>query len=234
MNYRESKADSEEYKKQYLRDIENLIKKQETEAKKKREFYVQGIMEDKEKYREEFGKMLGWPLTEQRKRELPEVFCEKLSKDEQYCVYRIQVEVLEDLKVTGLLIRHCDDERRPFVITQHGGQGTPELILGLYGNTENYNNMAERILEAGANVFAPQLLIWSKEQYGVNFDRQMIDARLKKVGSSITAVEIYAIMRVIDYFHRQKWVGNIGMAGTCWVIHLNIHRSRPCVALWCG
>lgn len=213
MHYRETYSNSEPYKKQYLKGVEVLIKKLEEEAGKERESYIKGIMEDKEKYRKDFRNMLGWPLTETTQKELPEVFCEKLSEEGQYCVYRMQFEVLENLTVTGLLIKYCDDERRPFVIAQHGALGTPELISGVYGSTANYNDMVERILKVGANVFAPQLLIWSMEEYGVNFDRQMIDARLKKVGSSITAVEIHAIMRVIDYFQVQKWVGNIGMVG---------------------
>ena len=120
---------------------------------------------------------------------------------------------MNGLHLTGLLIKHKDQKRRPFVIAQHGGLGTPELISGVYGDTANYNDMVERILNAGANIFAPQLLLWSVENYGVEYDRQILDARLKKVGSSITAVEIYAIQRVIDYFEKQTWVGNIGMVG---------------------
>lgn len=37
------------------------------------------------------------------------------------------------------------------------------------------------------------------------------NARLKNVGSSMTALEIYGIMRILDYFEVQDWVGNIGM-----------------------
>ena len=213
MHYRESKEKSQPYKEQYLQELEDLIRKLEQKAEAERSALRKYILKDKEKYRKKYLEMLGWPLTEPRESTPPDVSTEKLSEDGEYGISRMQVEVLEGLHLTGLLIRHNDHKKRPFVITQHGALGTPELISGVYGGTSNYNDMVERVLKAGANVFVPQLLIWSVENYGVEFDRQMLDAKLKKVGSSITAVEVYGIMHVLDYFQNQDWVGNLGMVG---------------------
>ena len=69
------------------------------------------------------------------------------------------------------------------------------------------------IFRRGINVFAPQLLLWSEKQYKPGYDRNTLDARLKNVGSSVTALEIYALMRGVDYFEQQEWVTNIGMVG---------------------
>ena len=79
------------------------------------------------------------------------------------------------------------------MIAQHGGLGTPELCSTLFeGETSyNYKDMTQRILKHDVNVFAPQMLLWEKESYGIDYDREYIDAVLKMLGGSITALEIY-------------------------------------------
>jgi dienelactone hydrolase len=69
-----------------------------------------------------------------------------------------------------------------------------------------------RVIKYGVHVFAPQLLLW-KEEYGVPYDRTELDARLKRVGSSITAVEVFGLTRILDYFEDQPYVKNFGMVG---------------------
>ena len=67
-----------------------------------------------------------------------------------------------------------------FVLVQHGGKGSPELVSGVYdGDTANYNHMLERVIAQGVHAFAPQLLLWDKELYEINYDRQSIDERIK-------------------------------------------------------
>ena len=56
------------------------------------------------------------------------------------------------------------------------------------------------------------IIVWD-DSYAVSFNRQEIDAKLKRVGSSITAVEIYGIMRCLDYFEAQDYVSSLGMLG---------------------
>ena len=89
-----------------------------------------------------------------------------------------------------------------------------ELISGIYdGDTANYNDMLERVLKHDAHVFAPQLLLWDQKQYEVACERREIDARLKRVGSSVAAVELYGLMRVLDYFEAKENVSSFGMVG---------------------
>ena len=99
------------------------------------------------------------------------------------------------------------------VIAQHGGNGTPELLSGMFGSTHNYNDMLHRILKHGVHIFAPSLMIWSIYAYDAPFDRNAIDAKLKRVGSSITALEVYAIERAMDYYQATDYVKNFGMCG---------------------
>ncbi len=213
MIYREELGWADQYKKQYLDGIEQLVEQLEKSSEDRKNAYIRSIMEEKEKYRRDLAGILGWPLTDKTPRDQVKATSELLSDEGEYSVYRMQLEVLPGLVVTGLLFKYHGEPVRPFVIAQHGDLGTPERIGGLYGTTINYNDMVERILKNGANVFAPQLLLWSKENYIPDYNREMIDARLRRVGSSVTAVEIYAIMRIIDYFEGQQWVKNIGMIG---------------------
>lgn len=214
IEYQEDEKIADKYKNMYLRGIEELIDCLEQRTIEKRNIYCKDIMADKEKYRKKFVEFLGWPLTEERKNSPLEVVTQRVVQEKNYIIERMQFTVLNGLKVTGLLFRHKGDEVRPFVIAQHGAAGTPEVIGGLYKTTGNYNDMVERILENGANVFAPQLLLWTKgRQELFDYDRAIIDARLKNVGSSITALEIFVLMRLLDHFEIQKWVGNMGMVG---------------------
>ena len=216
MLYREEKLDSIIYKQEYLDGIERLIAQRQREAALLREEYVKDIFERPEEYRADLRAMLGWPLVGHTDKGIPTVTFEKLSEEEGHCVYRTRLEILDGVVLTGLFFRARTsgkaEEKRPLVIVQHGGAGTPELISGMYGSTSNYNDMLDRVIKHGTHAFAPQLLLWH-ESYGVKYDRKSIDARLKCVGSSVSAVEIYAIMRAIDYFESQSYVSCVGMVG---------------------
>ena len=212
MSYRELITASKPYKQNYLDGIERLIESRQKQAEATRAAYTKEIFNDAPRYREELKAMLGWPLIGHTTDALPRVTTEKLTQDKTHTVFRMQFEILDGLTLSGLYFQVNGDETKPLVIVQHGGLGTPEHIAGLYGSTTNYNNMLERVIRHGVHAFAPQLLLWG-EKYEISFDRKEIDARLKRVGSSITAVEVYGIMRILDYFEAQSNVSNLGMVG---------------------
>lgn len=211
MNYREERNFAEEYKKEYVRGFDALIEKLQAEAEVKRADYLADIFETPEKYREDLKRMLGWPLVDYAADCPPQAKTEKLSEEEGYTVYRVTFEILEGLKLTGLFFK-ADGGKKPLVIVQHGGAGTPELISGVYGSTSNYNDMLGRVIKHGVHAFAPQLLLWS-DGYNVPFNRSAVDVRLKRLGSSIAAVEIFGITRILDYFEAQDYVSVFGMVG---------------------
>ncbi len=211
IQYREETVTSKGYKENYLRGVEKVIQNREKEAQLKREWYSRDIFQNPEKYREDLKQMLGWPLNEKGARTIPDAKIEKLAEEKHCTIYRVSIQVLEGFEITGLFFRK--EGKKPLVIVQHGGSGTPEMISNLYGDTYNYNEMAERVMQEDVHVFAPQLLLWNKENYQVEYDRIALDARLKRVGSSITALEIYGIMRILDYFEVQDYVSTFGMVG---------------------
>ena len=212
MDYREEISKTKRFKQEYLDGLDRLILDRQLEMAEKRKEYGKNIFEDQEAYREDFKKMLGWPLVDHESKGLPSVKCEKLSDGSGYSVYRMRFEILDGVTVTGLYFQVDGDGKKPLVLVQHGGNGTPELISGFYGDTCNYNLMLERVIAQGVNAFAPQLLLWD-ESYGIPFDRVNIDARLKRVGSSITAVELYGLTRILDYFEAHDNVSSFGMVG---------------------
>ena len=211
MNFREETEVSQKYKEEYLRGIENLIEKRQVEIAKKRQEYSSDIFKNPGKCRDDLRKILGWPLVDYEKSEKINTEKELLFKEDGYSVYRMKVEILDGLFMTGLFYMR-DGENKPLVIVQHGGDGTPEVISGLYGDTYNYNEMLERVRKTGFHLFAPQLLLWHSD-YGVEYNRKNIDARLRRLGSSITAVEIFGITRILDYFEKKDYVTNFGMVG---------------------
>ncbi len=212
MNYREEFKATEGYKQEYVDGLARLIERRQNDAEKIRRAYFRDVFTDPERYREDLKKMLGWPLTESGEKVLPRVSSEKLSDEDGYSVYRMSLEILDGVNMTGLYFRMHGEEKRPLVLVQHGGMGTPEHIAGIYGGTTNYNDMLQRVIAHGVDAFAPQLLLWN-EKYGAPFDRKAVDARLKRVGSSITAVEVYGLMRILDYFEAQSRISGFGMVG---------------------
>lgn len=211
IGYREDTEVSKVYKEAYLQGIKKWIARREQTALSQRDRYCRDIFDKQEMYRKDFKAMLGWPLTEAKDMSVPAAKTEKLAADNVCSIYRISIEVLDGLSMTGLLFLK-DENKRPLVIAQHGGLGTPEVVGNLYGDTSNYNHMIERILTYDVNVFAPQLLIWDAS-YEVEYDRASLDAQLKRTGSSITALELYGLSRILDYFETRDYVSNFGMAG---------------------
>lgn len=211
MKYRETSQRAYKHRTEYLQGLERLIERRQNLYSKKRN--IRDVIADQDSYRRKLCEILGWPLTEQRPKKLPIMQESLLSNEGDYSVYRLEFEVIEGLVLSGILLRHHNDQVLPLVLCQHGAVGTPEIVTGVYGDTANYNDIAKRFFAEGVNIFAPQLMIWSSDVTGPAYDRITIDSKLQILGSSITAVELYGLMRIIDYFAAQEWVGNIGMAG---------------------
>lgn len=236
MEYQETVYDALEYRASYLQGIEQLIEyKKKLNSENRNTEYV---MAHPEESRKKLCEILGWPLAEERSQEHL-FFRETLLSQEGECdVYRIELEVLRGLVLSGILLRHHGEQALPLILCQHGGLGTAERVTGIYGDTSNYNDMAERFYKQGANVFAPQLAIWPSDVAGPSYDRIELDSKLQMIGSSITAVELYGLMRAIDYFAEQKWVDNIGMAGLSYggfyTLYLTALDERIKVAMTCA
>jgi hypothetical protein len=167
-----------------------------------------------EKYRNMYINMLGRPLCDYSDQMgTPDVKIEFVAEDDLGKIYRLNIEILYGLQTYGILFLPKGNGPHPLIISQHGGEGTPELCSGFFGS-ENYNDMTRRVLRKGFAVFAPQLLLWRNE-FGPAFNRHQIDCSLKQLGGSITALEIFKIKRSIDYLATRDDIDGrrIGMIG---------------------
>ena len=128
MRFREDPHKNEALKARHLSEVEALISRREDELAAARKARGADILQNTEAHRKAFWDMLGWPLNADLPRPTPKAeIIEELGDEGEYTVFRMRIEVLEGLWQTGLYYRLNSDERRPLVISQHGGAGTPEL-----------------------------------------------------------------------------------------------------------
>ncbi len=215
-SYIEGKGSGNEQREQYLASISEQITVRRSTCDSEREKFAEFIKSNPQKARQMLVEMLGWPLTEYK---FDVVRCKKeqIFSENEISAFRMQFDILDKIKFYGIYFEQTQGGKHPLVIAQHGGLGSPELCSGIWGSSENYNDMTKRILKQGVNVFAPQLMLWDMKDKNADIDtvRRDLDAQLKQIGSSIAALEIYCIMKCIDYLSVQKNVdeNKIGMAG---------------------
>lgn len=190
------------YRNEYLKGIESFLQREKVNAETRRAEFIQleTYRTEQENYRNRFAEMLGFPLN--LKRETP-VLSEMtfVAKNNNVNISRMQLIALNGIKLYGIYFEQVNtDNNTPFIIGLHGGSGTPELISSMHKDSANYNHLVCRLTDKGANVFVPQLLLWDTNEYGDNYDRILIDGRLRQLGGSITALELYLLRGSIDYF----------------------------------
>ncbi len=198
----------------YSTSIYEYLQEQRKLFDLKREKYINAekLILNTEKYRNEFIDVLGYPLNEKRT-DIALLKKEFVAKDKNVEIYRMQFLIFGKIKFYGLYFQQAENKSdMPFVIGFHGGDGTPELVSSIHGDSANYNHLVRRITDKGANVFVPQLLLWSKTLYGNEYDRLSVDGKLRQIGGSITAFELAMVSNCLDYFVSEK-IANVGKIG---------------------
>ena len=210
--YREREDAGNAYRAAYLEGVRTLVSERRREAEKARRAFGKTVRDDREAARRDFCRMLGWPLDEKPRpilseKEIP-VF-----EDGETIVTRVVLELFPGFPFYGILFRHKAEKPLPLVISKHGGLGTPEICSSFF-DSANYNDMSVRLYRKGVHVFAPQTLLWETPRFGPPNERDEIDNSLKQLGSSIAALEIYAISRALDWLEKKDFTdGRFGMAG---------------------
>jgi hypothetical protein len=225
--YQEAENAGNDYRERQFDGLNDWIEELQRESATRRDHYFAPDYRDcdayaasTERYRGDFAAMLGLPLPSPLDAPvdgaawLGEAQYKKIAEDGLGEIYRVTVPVHGELTAYGLFFLPEGEGPFPLVISQHGGQGTPEMTAGFF-DSSNYNDMTRRILRRGAAVFAPQLLLWEGGRFGPGFDRTMIDVRLKQLGTSITAVELAKIRRCLDSLLLRPDIdgGRVGMLG---------------------
>lgn len=210
-----------EYRKTYFDGLVNLIDEKAEQARRKRDrdFSPKAIAKDREQYRKKFVNMLGWPLCEYAPDFSPNFKKELIEQTDDLKIYRLSIETLPKLWFEGLIyVPNVRDEKAPLAIINPGGSYCAEELVA-HGDyeCEQYRNIGGRALEKGMILYAPQFLLWmdGNDYYNHPIARQHLDAKLKSLGGSIAALEIFNVRRAIDYFIANEPVdeSRIGMMG---------------------
>lgn len=204
------------YRKEYVKGIEDFLneRKSATEAFRQDFISPEKYKKNPEFYREKFVELLGFPLKEKREISLLEKTF--VVQDGNVNIYRMQFLFLGQLKFYGMYFEQLEGKKeKPFVFGFHGGGGTPELVSSMHLDSSNYNHLVRRMTDKGANVFAPQFLLWRDDLYGKGLDRVHTDGKLRQLGGCITALELYFMQGILDYFLEQENINanKIGVAG---------------------
>lgn len=215
--YSEEVEKNSRYRQEYIDGITEFLYAEKKRADKRRKNFIspKEYKSDPEKYRNALIRQLGFPLN--IKRELPALKEKKfVIKDGNVNIYRMQFVFFGTLNFYGLYFEQTDNkDKKPFIVGIHGGGGTPELVSSIHIDSANYNHLVRRITNKDSNVFAPQLLLWNKETYENNYERLHIDGKLRQLGGSVTALELYLMRGCIDYFIDKENINKyeIGVAG---------------------
>ncbi len=225
MMYTERPTEALPYRRRIIEETDAWIENLRRECDKVRADYftpdhasVEAYAASIEKYRKELTRMLGYPLSCYEDFPAPQKEeCIHVGEDEYGSIDRLWVEVLPGLFSYGLLFTPRGEGPFPLVVTLHGGEGTPEIVSSFYKNSSNYNHLVNRIrAKADVMVYAPQLILW-KDEYADETCRsgQNYDVKLKQVGSSAAAIEIFKILRAVDYISTNRPVdtSRMGIAG---------------------
>ena len=228
--------DGDRYRQEYFDSISRLIEKKFAEKETVRNNFMtpEKLMADPEFFRNEYLKMIGFPF-DLMSDTIPSVDTEYVGEDDMSKLYRLSVEVCDDFKFYGvLMIPRGISGKASLVIAQHGGGGTPETCSDMY-KENNYNYFTKRALERGYVVFAPSLMLWTfGVDTGENFakfdvpsDRHGNDKKLKQIGYSMTGLEVFCIMRCIDYLCTLDYVNSekIGMLGLSYGGYFSLHTA---------
>ena len=212
--YREESSAGNVYRSSYHDGLEALLKQLQKQADCERTSLHPEIMENPDAFRDRIRRHLGWPLTDSRRKgaTVKKIY---VASDSQADIYRLQLEIQPGIWMYGILFLQHTDVPCPLVIVQHGGFGTPELCSS-FVDSGNYNDMTRRILKKGVHVFCPQLFLWHSQLFGDRpYDRRQFDDALKRVGSSITAIELDGLQQCLDYLQTLPQVlpERIGMVG---------------------
>lgn len=214
VHYTEDMKAANDCRRDYLDSVRKLICKKLDDCADLRLGRAPFIINRPDDARKEYFEMLGWPMSEPVRQPLS-VERQLLKEENGVNLWRMKFEIFEDFYFYGTFFEHVG-QKLPFVMVQHGYGGTSEQCSGLFEiGSSIYNNMVQRVASKKVHAFAPQLLMWFPDRYDIDHERVVLDAKLKQVGGSITALEIYCLRCCLSYFESLEYVDNekMGMVG---------------------
>jgi dienelactone hydrolase len=127
---------------------------------------------------------------------------EQIGRDELASYYRCVIPLNAQWSSYGLyLVPNQPSGKKPLMIAQHGGGGSPELALFKAGS--NYHDLVRGPLKEGWVVYAPLVVMYPyvDREHGTTIPQEVrgeLDDLLRSRGTSLIAAEITAISRALD------------------------------------
>ena len=224
--------EGDEYRQRYLDSVKAFISSELEKSEKNRDEFcpAKAMARDRESFRAKYLSMIGQP---EYPSNTPSATQEFTGEDDFCRIWRLSIEILPGFFFYGILMRPHGKSRTPLVIAQHGGGGTPEKCSDMWGEN-NYSFFVKRALERGFAVFAPQIMVWSfnvpdengQPQAGVSYGhRRDYDNQLKRLGLSLTGLEVFCIRRSVDYLSSLDFIDGerIGMTGLSYGGYFTLH-----------
>ena len=189
----------------------------------------------------ELEEALGAPLDREITSPCP-VSQEFVGRDELCEIYRLRFSPLPKTPFFALLfIPHNLAAPSPLIVAAHGLLGTPELMYGIHGKN-GYSDIIARLLRKGVCVLSPQFLLWNcgrspaKPCYATKYDRIRIDRALKELGGSMTALEVFFLIRAISALSNLRFLdmSRLGVCGMSYGAFLTLRTMAVCEKVRAG
>ena len=137
------------YRKDYIDSVElTLDKLRDAALKRRNALFREHFPGNAEHIRSLLREKLGWPLT-QSERKIASVRKEYAGTRSGCGIYRLQYALAEGIRFYGILFIHEDGSKRPLVIAQHGGLGTPEVTTWKGFLESDGTNLRKRTTDGG-------------------------------------------------------------------------------------
>lgn len=121
---------------------------------------------------------------------------------------------LDKIPLYGIYLEPIDkNENTALSFCIHGGDGVPEFPANIYWDSVNYGHMARRLTDRGIACFCPQLLLYSTDLFGGEYNRLEMAKTMQEKGSSLIAIELKLLQCALDYFINEEHYQKIGCCG---------------------
>lgn len=178
-------------------------------------------------FREQLAESFGYPPSLATEGSEPRsVF---VGKDSVCSIYRIWIGVAQGVEAYGLyMVPHNIVGKAPLLICEHGGGGNPEAICDL-DTRINYHSFGHEAVKRGYIVWAPGLVMrcgYGDDPEIEGAGRNLLDSRLKLLGTSIIGMELQMIIESTKTLVRNRPEidsERIGMTGLSWGGFYTLH-----------
>ncbi len=171
-------------------------------------------------YRKQLAETFGYPPPLATMGSEPRILL--AGKDSVCTTYRIWIQVAEGVEAYGLyMLPHNIKDKAPLLICQHGGGGNPEAICDL-DTRINYHSFGHEAAKRGYIVWAPGLIMrcgYANDPEIDGAERNLLDQRLKMLGTSIIGIELQMIIestKTLVRYRPEIDETRIGMTGLSW------------------